>query len=85
VPELRERGRVPGVVPEGTDREKRRPGPWVEALRVASSMGSNTAHREWRQQQRAASAADRGGQRQWIKIKLPMGGGPDRSDFRPLG
>ena len=35
VPELRERGLALGVVPAGTDREKRRPEPWVTALRVA--------------------------------------------------
>jgi hypothetical protein len=35
VAELRDKGRVLCVVPAGTDREKRRPEPWVTALRVA--------------------------------------------------
>ena len=35
VPELRDRARVLGVEPVGTDRDKRRSEPWVEALRVA--------------------------------------------------
>ena len=43
VPELRERGRVLGVVPVGTDRDKRRSEPWVEALRVARATAQHTA------------------------------------------
>jgi hypothetical protein len=35
IAELRDKGRVLSVVPAGTDREKRRPEPWVTALRVA--------------------------------------------------
>jgi hypothetical protein len=35
VAELRDKGLVLSVVPAGTDREKRRPEPWVTALRVA--------------------------------------------------
>jgi hypothetical protein len=35
IAELREKARVLSVVPAGTDREKRRPEPWVTALRVA--------------------------------------------------
>ena len=43
VPELRERGRVLGVVPVGTDRDTRRSEPWVEALRVARATAQHTA------------------------------------------
>ena len=43
VPELRERGRVLGVVPVGTGRDKRRSGPWVEALRVARATAQPTS------------------------------------------
>ena len=43
VPELRERGRVLGVVPVGTGRVKCRPGPWVEALGVAQAAAQHTA------------------------------------------
>ena len=43
VPELRERGLVLGVVPVGTDRDKRRSEPWVEALRVARATAQHTA------------------------------------------
>jgi hypothetical protein len=35
IAELRDKGRVLSVVPTGTDRQKRRPEPWVTALRVA--------------------------------------------------
>jgi hypothetical protein len=45
VPELRERGRVLGVVPVGTDRGAlhRAPEPWVEALRAAREAAQSTA------------------------------------------
>ena len=43
VPELRERGRVLGVVPVGTYRDKRRSEPWVEALRVARATAQHIA------------------------------------------
>jgi hypothetical protein len=43
VPELRERGQVLGVVPVGTYREKRRPGPWMVALGVARAAAQYTS------------------------------------------
>jgi hypothetical protein len=43
VSELRERGRVLGVVPVGTDRALRRVVPWVEALRAAREAAQSTA------------------------------------------
>jgi hypothetical protein len=43
VAELREKGRVLGVVPVGTDRALRQAGPWVEALRAAREPARSTA------------------------------------------
>jgi hypothetical protein len=42
VSELRERGRVLGVVPVGTYRDDQRPGPWMEALRAVRTAAQHT-------------------------------------------
>jgi hypothetical protein len=69
VRELLERGRVLGVVPVGTDRDKRRFGPWVEALRVARATAQprehNTQQQWWQQRQQQH------GQQQHVHKRLP--------------
>jgi hypothetical protein len=57
VPELRERGLALGVVPAGTDREKRLPGTWVTVTATALGVARAAARPELAAATAAAAAA----------------------------